>query len=122
VSKTTAIDELIKVMNQLLGPGGCPWDREQTHQSLIKYLIEETYEVIEAINQGDMHKLKEELGDLLLQVVFHVYPPHYREVNYTIKKQPYFRPLFYFATIIAPFVWLEIRLLFQPILPPCLPS
>ncbi|MGI6413353.1 MAG: nucleoside triphosphate pyrophosphohydrolase [Syntrophomonadaceae bacterium] len=71
MSKTTAIDELIKVMNQLLGPGGCPWDREQTHQSLIKYLIEETYEVIEAINQGDMHKLKEELGDLLLQVVFH---------------------------------------------------
>lgn len=71
MSKTTGIDELIKVMNQLLGPGGCPWDREQTHQSLVKYLIEETYEVIEAINQGDMHKLKEELGDLLLQVVFH---------------------------------------------------
>ncbi|HEX3012390.1 MAG TPA: nucleoside triphosphate pyrophosphohydrolase, partial [Syntrophomonadaceae bacterium] len=66
-----AIDELMAIMDRLLGEGGCPWDREQTHQSLIRYLIEETYEVIEAINEGDMNKLQEELGDLLLQVVFH---------------------------------------------------
>jgi tetrapyrrole methylase family protein/MazG family protein len=67
----TAIAELIQVMDRLLGPKGCPWDREQTHESLIRYLIEESYEVIEAINDNDMQKLKEELGDLLLQVVFH---------------------------------------------------
>lgn len=66
-----AIDELIEIMDKLLGPDGCPWDREQTHESLIRYLIEESYEVIEAINEQDMHKLREELGDLLLQVVFH---------------------------------------------------
>lgn len=68
---STAIDELIEVMDRLLGPQGCPWDREQTHESLIRYLIEESYEVIEAINENDMEKLQEELGDLLLQVVFH---------------------------------------------------
>jgi tetrapyrrole methylase family protein/MazG family protein len=66
-----AIDELIEIMERLLGPDGCPWDREQTHESLIRYLIEESYEVIEAINEQDMNKLREELGDLLLQVVFH---------------------------------------------------
>lgn len=66
-----AIDELIEIMDRLLGAEGCPWDREQTHESLIRYLIEESYEVIEAINEKDMHKLREELGDLLLQVVFH---------------------------------------------------
>ncbi|HBQ86095.1 MAG TPA: nucleoside triphosphate pyrophosphohydrolase [Syntrophomonas sp.] len=65
------IDELIAIMDRLLGEGGCPWDREQTHNSLARYLIEETYEVLEAINEGDMNKLREELGDLLLQVVFH---------------------------------------------------
>jgi len=66
-----AIDELIEIMDRLLGPEGCPWDKEQTHETLIRYLIEECYEVIEAINNQDMHKLREELGDLLLQVVFH---------------------------------------------------
>ena len=66
-----AIDELLGIQKRLLAPGGCPWDREQTHASLVRYLIEETYEVIEAINEGDMHKLEEELGDLLLQIVFH---------------------------------------------------
>ena len=66
-----ALEELLAIQNRLLAPEGCPWDREQTHDSLIRYLIEETYEVIEAINEGDMHKLKEELGDLLLQIVFH---------------------------------------------------
>ncbi len=66
-----ALEELLQIQKRLLAPGGCPWDREQNHQSLVRYLIEETYEVIEAIEQGDMHKLQEELGDLLLQVVFH---------------------------------------------------
>ena len=62
---------LIEVMHQLRAPGGCPWDAEQTHESLIQYLIEETYETIEAIDSGDAEHLKEELGDLLLQVYFH---------------------------------------------------
>lgn len=66
-----ALDELLGIQKRLLAPGGCPWDREQDHRSLIRYLVEETYEVIEAINEGDMDKLREELGDLLLQVVFH---------------------------------------------------
>lgn len=66
-----ALDELVDIMKVLLAPGGCPWDREQTHESLVRYLIEETYEVIEAIDEGDMHKMREELGDLLLQIVFH---------------------------------------------------
>jgi tetrapyrrole methylase family protein/MazG family protein len=66
-----ALDELQTIMDRLLGEGGCPWDREQTHQSQVRYLIEETYEVIEAIHEQDMHKLCEELGDLLLQIVFH---------------------------------------------------
>lgn len=66
-----ALEELIEVMDRLLAPEGCPWDREQTHQSLQRYLIEESYEVVEAIQQTDMDKLREELGDVLLQVVFH---------------------------------------------------
>ena len=69
--KGKAINRLTQTMKKLLSPEGCPWDREQTHASLTRYLIEETYEVIEAINEGDMDKLREELGDLLLQVVFH---------------------------------------------------
>jgi len=58
-------------MDQLRSPGGCPWDAEQTHQSLARYLLEETYEALEAMDQGDLGSLREELGDLLLQVVFH---------------------------------------------------
>jgi len=58
-------------MDRLRSPGGCPWDAAQTHQSLAKYLIEETYETLEAIETGDMALLREELGDLLLQVLFH---------------------------------------------------
>ncbi|HHY92693.1 MAG TPA: nucleoside triphosphate pyrophosphohydrolase, partial [Firmicutes bacterium] len=65
------LDPLVNVMATLRGPEGCPWDREQTHELLRRYLIEECYEVIEAIDENDMHKLQEELGDLLLQVVFH---------------------------------------------------
>lgn len=63
--------ELAAVMDKLRGPGGCPWDREQDHKSLMPYLVEEAYEVLEAIQLGDMNKLAEELGDLLLQIVFH---------------------------------------------------
>lgn len=65
------LDPLLEVMATLRGSAGCPWDREQTHASLRRYLIEECYEVIEAIDENDMNKLVEELGDLLLQVVFH---------------------------------------------------
>lgn len=62
---------LVEVMDRLRSPGGCPWDAEQTHQSLATYLLEETYETLEAIDTGDRDHLREELGDLLLQVVFH---------------------------------------------------
>jgi tetrapyrrole methylase family protein / MazG family protein len=64
-------DKLLSIMDQLRGESGCPWDREQTHLSLRPYLIEETYEVLEALDEMDMYKFCEELGDLLLQVVFH---------------------------------------------------
>lgn len=69
------LDELISVMARLRAPGGCPWDREQTYASLSQYLLEEAYETFDAIQEadqtGDITHLKEELGDLLLQVVFH---------------------------------------------------
>ncbi|MFQ5752673.1 MAG: nucleoside triphosphate pyrophosphohydrolase, partial [bacterium] len=64
-------DHLIKIMAQLRGEHGCPWDKEQTHESLRQFLLEETYEVLEAIDQKKHEELKEELGDLLLQIVFH---------------------------------------------------
>src|SRR5438876_7403154 len=63
--------DLVRVMARLRGPGGCPWDLEQTHQSLARHLLEETHETLEAIDQGDPDRLREELGDVLLQVVFH---------------------------------------------------
>jgi len=66
-----AVLELVAVMDRLRSPGGCPWDAEQTHRSLARYLLEETYEVLEALDTGDRDHLREELGDLLLQVVFH---------------------------------------------------
>jgi MazG family protein len=59
------------IMHRLRAPGGCPWDAEQTHQSLITNLIEETYETVDTIQRGDHDHLREELGDLLLQVIFH---------------------------------------------------
>src|SRR6201982_2822066 len=65
------VDRLSKIVAQLRSPNGCPWDREQTHQSLKPHLIEECYELIDAIDTGDDKELKEELGDLLLQVVLH---------------------------------------------------
>jgi XTP/dITP diphosphohydrolase len=63
--------DLVAVMDRLRSPGGCPWDAEQTHESLMTYLVEETYETLEAIETGDRRHLREELGDLVLQVVFH---------------------------------------------------
>ncbi len=65
------INDLIQLVKVLRAPNGCPWDREQTHESIKKNFIEETYEVIEAINKKDCESLKEELGDVLLQVALH---------------------------------------------------
>ena len=62
---------LAEVMDRLRSPGGCPWDREQTHQSLLTYLLEESYEFIDAIERDDRDDIVEELGDVLLQVFFH---------------------------------------------------
>ena len=63
--------DAVRVMDRLRSPGGCPWDAEQTHRSLAPYLLEEAYETLEAIETGDALALREELGDLLLQVLFH---------------------------------------------------
>jgi XTP/dITP diphosphohydrolase len=63
--------EAVRVMNRLRSPGGCPWDAAQTHSSLAPYLLEEAYETLDAIEQADLVSLREELGDLLLQVLFH---------------------------------------------------
>jgi tetrapyrrole methylase family protein/MazG family protein len=65
-----SLDDLLKIMAKLRSPSGCPWDREQTENSLKKYLIEESYEVLEAIESGTPQELREELADLLLQIVF----------------------------------------------------
>jgi tetrapyrrole methylase family protein/MazG family protein len=65
------VGAIFEVVARLRAPGGCPWDREQTHESLRPYLLEETYELLEAIDAGDDAKIKEELGDVLLQVAMH---------------------------------------------------
>lgn len=65
------LDDLVQTVHTLLAEGGCPWDREQTHESLVKYLLEETYEAIEAIETHDAEGMREELGDVLYQVLFH---------------------------------------------------
>lgn len=65
------INDFINLITVLRAPNGCPWDREQTHESIRKNFIEETYEVIEAINKKDADGLREELGDILLQVALH---------------------------------------------------
>jgi tetrapyrrole methylase family protein/MazG family protein len=70
-SATDLFGELVQIMARLRGENGCPWDREQTHASIKPYLLEETYEVLESIDENDPAKLEEELGDLALQVVFH---------------------------------------------------
>lgn len=66
-----ALRALVAVMDRLRSPGGCPWDAEQTHASLVPYLLEEVHELAEAVDEGDRAGLREELGDVLLQVVFH---------------------------------------------------
>jgi MazG family protein len=66
-----AFERLVEIMAELRAPGGCPWDREQTHETLARHLVEETYEVLEAIDAGDLDALREELGDLVIQIVFH---------------------------------------------------
>ena len=67
----TQLDDLIAVAARLRAPGGCPWDADQTHRSLVQYLLEETHELIEAIESGNREEILEELGDVLYQVVFH---------------------------------------------------
>lgn len=67
----SAIDELKATMARLRGPGGCPWDQEQTHASLVRCLIDEASELIDTIDRGDYPHMREELGDVLIQVVFH---------------------------------------------------
>ncbi|MEI6634471.1 MAG: MazG nucleotide pyrophosphohydrolase domain-containing protein, partial [Chlamydiota bacterium] len=67
----TRFHELKALFRTLLGPGGCPWDREQTHETLIPYLREEAEEFIAAVERGDREHMREELGDILLQVMFH---------------------------------------------------
>src|SRR5262249_42839922 len=64
-------EDLVAMQARLRAPNGCPWDREQTHASLRTYLVEETYEVLDALDSGDFGKFADELGDLLLQIVFH---------------------------------------------------
>ena len=67
----TLFEDFVAIQARLRAPGGCPWDREQTHQTLKTYLIEEAYEVLDALEQGTPEELTEELGDLLLQILFH---------------------------------------------------
>ena len=71
MKKKSAIEDLLRVMAKLRSPKGCPWDREQDHMTLRRHAIEEVYELIDAIESRDDHEMAEELGDLLLQVVFH---------------------------------------------------
>ena len=69
--KRPALQELLHIMARLRSPDGCPWDREQDHMTLRFHAVEEVYELLDAIEAGDDHEMAEELGDLLLQVVFH---------------------------------------------------
>ena len=69
--ETYSVDDLLAIMRALRSPEGCPWDKEQTHESIRENFLEETHEVIEAIDNGDTAGLREELGDVLMQVVFH---------------------------------------------------
>ncbi len=71
LGKSRRFEDLVKIMEKLLGKDGCPWDRKQTHKTLLKYLKEEAGEVALAVKKNDWVNLKEELGDVLLQVVFH---------------------------------------------------
>jgi uncharacterized protein YabN with tetrapyrrole methylase and pyrophosphatase domain len=71
MKRKTAIGDLLKVMARLRAPDGCPWDRQQDHRSQRRHAVEEVYELMDAIEAGDDHEMAEELGDLLLQIVFH---------------------------------------------------
>lgn len=71
MTQGSQLQRLVEVMDQLRSPGGCPWDAEQTHESLLKYLLEESYEFVDAVASGDRVDMREELGDVLLQVYFH---------------------------------------------------
>ena len=71
MKKQSALKDLLAVMVKLRSPNGCPWDREQTHRTLRFHAVEEVYELMDAIEAGDDHEMLEELGDLLLQVIFH---------------------------------------------------
>ncbi|MFT5028969.1 MAG: MazG family protein [Candidatus Binatia bacterium] len=71
MARKAAIKQLLDVMARLRAPDGCPWDREQDHQTLRMHAVEEVYELVDAIDAGDDHEMMEELGDVLLQVVFH---------------------------------------------------
>src|SRR6266542_3804915 len=71
MKKNSAIEDLLAVMARLRSPTGCPWDREQDHKTLRFHAVEEVYELLDSIEAGDDHEMAEELGDLLLQVVFH---------------------------------------------------
>ncbi|HAH31169.1 MAG TPA: nucleotide pyrophosphohydrolase [Elusimicrobia bacterium] len=71
LADSSSLRALARIMDALLAPGGCPWDRKQTHRTLLKYLHEEAREVTQAVKKNDWENLKEELGDVLLQVVFH---------------------------------------------------
>lgn len=80
------LDELIRVLAQLRAPGGCAWDADQTHESLVRYLVEETHELIDAIETGTRDDLIEELGDVLYQVIFHAdIAAHTPEENFTLE-------------------------------------
>ena len=68
---SSELQRLVEVMDRLRSPGGCPWDAEQTHESLVKYLLEESYEFIDSVDAKDREGMREELGDVLLQVYFH---------------------------------------------------
>ena len=76
MSKYPNIDRLVDIIAQLRAENGCPWDREQTHETLKRNILEETYELIDAINDNNKNAMKEELGDVLLQVVFHAQIAH----------------------------------------------
>jgi tetrapyrrole methylase family protein / MazG family protein len=71
INKKYDINDLLAIIKKLRSPGGCPWDRKQTHKSIRTHLIEETYEFVDAVNSGDSEHMSEELGDILLHVIFH---------------------------------------------------
>ncbi|WP_435736824.1 MazG family protein [Cellulosimicrobium sp. PMB13] len=81
---TDGLRAAVDVMDRLYSPGGCPWDREQTHESLVHYLLEEAHELAEAIETGDHAGMREELGDLLLQVLFHARIAHEEPDPFTV--------------------------------------